>query len=279
MMSYGKSPSLARRTLAKKLQKAREAKGLSPQDLGALTGYHKSTINKIERAEQGVKQTQLEGIVKHLDITDEERSYLFSLRLRSNQRGWWESHFDLGSASRISPTTQLLVEAEQAATRIRSLQAEVIPGLIQTQEYHHEMDRAAVPSLRDDSGAGFQIRSRRSQLLFSRDDQPQLEFIVGAGAMHYLSQMPEEVRRGQLQRLEEVASLPNASIHVLDRIHAAAAGGFTLIDSPDLSLVYQDVAHEGSYREEKALLSLYDEIFTHALKQAVGIREYLNEMA
>jgi len=59
----------ARQTFASNLRKARLAKGLSQEDLGELTGLHRTYVGSVERGERNVSIDNMERFAEALGRT------------------------------------------------------------------------------------------------------------------------------------------------------------------------------------------------------------------
>ena len=59
----------ARRIFAINLRKARLAKGLSQEDLGELTGLHRTYVSSVERGERNISLLNIEKLAQALGVT------------------------------------------------------------------------------------------------------------------------------------------------------------------------------------------------------------------
>lgn len=59
----------ARKIFAMNLRKARLAKGLSQEDLGELTGLHRTYVGSVERGERNVSIDNMERFAEALNLT------------------------------------------------------------------------------------------------------------------------------------------------------------------------------------------------------------------
>ncbi|MCC3768386.1 helix-turn-helix transcriptional regulator [Streptomyces sp. UNOC14_S4] len=117
------------------------------------------------------------------------------------------------------------VELEQEATRIRSFQAQMIPGLLQTEDYA----RALFEAVRPDNLDGLVAARMTRQTLLEHGlrcwfivDEPALDRLIGG----------EAVMRDQLKRLLAAGQEPRIVIQVIPRTvpaHAGLTGPFTLL--------------------------------------------------
>nr|WP_281398688.1 helix-turn-helix transcriptional regulator [Natronoglycomyces albus] len=259
-----------------RLTKARGMRGETPGQVAqAALDQHRNTIVRIESGAQGVKKHQLDAICEHLGITGVERSYLHTLRVRSNERGWWEPYFDAGSGSVVNPAFPMFLETEQVAEHIRVLESELIPGLLQTPEYLAALQAAQAHVPEDVLASIRDLRSRRQQLMYSRAELPHMEFIVGPGAIRYLHLLDPEVRDSQVRRLLELAENPKVNISVPKGLHPGAGHGFNILDADGGTFLFLDALDGCRYVENSPVVSLHKEVFAATQAMTVTIEEYL----
>jgi len=64
-----KSKPSARRIFAENLRKARQAKGLSQEDLAELANLHRTYVGSVERAERNVSIDNMERLAAAVGVT------------------------------------------------------------------------------------------------------------------------------------------------------------------------------------------------------------------
>lgn len=160
-------------------------------------------------------------------------------------------------ADAISPQYQEFVGLEAEATSVRQYQVEVIPGLLQTEEYVRQVIlgyRPAGPVPPGVAERRVQVRMIRQQLL-TRD--PPLELSVVLDESTLLRKIgSRSVMYAQLQQLAETAELPNVTIQVLpfssDRSLVAAS--FAILrfgpEGPEGETMLHDVVSTESLQAE-----------------------------
>ncbi|MEN3586202.1 helix-turn-helix transcriptional regulator [Streptomyces sp. ZYX-F-203] len=119
------------------------------------------------------------------------------------------------------------VELERDARSIRSFQSQVIPGLLQTEDYARAMLTPVRPDNLDDLVAARMTR----QALFERDEPPHTWFIMDEQALRRRIGGPD-VMRTQLERLLIAGQHPRCVIQVVPEevtAHPGLAGPFTLL--------------------------------------------------
>jgi transcriptional regulator with XRE-family HTH domain len=269
-------PTISRRGLGKRLKQAREVAGLSEQEAAGLLGYTIKSIRRIEAGTQGTKQTTIEGFVRHYSIAPDEASYLQTLRVRGAERGWWEDYIDKGTKEDTRPDFPMFLESEQIAILIRAFESEVIPGLLQTREYLQAIQAAQLPIPADVAERVLRLRERR-QRIFQGTRVPRMQFLMGEAALLYLMRLAPQIRDGQIARLRDVSAMPGVEIRVLTELHAAVAGSFAIVTTPDdfPPIVYTDQLDGCRYLEDVDVTSRYEQAFSVARQKSVPIEEYL----
>lgn len=277
MTSAPSHPTISRRGLGKRLKQRREEAGLTEQEAAELIGYTLKSIRRIEAGTQGTKQVTIEKLVEHYGIAPEEGSYLQTLRIRGAERGWWEDYIDRGTKEGTRPDFPMFLESEQIARSIEVFESEVIPGLLQTPGYLQALQDAQLPIPGEVAEQVRKLRERRQQVF--QGDVPDMRFLLGEAAILYLMRLAPKVRDGQVARLYEAASLVEVDIRVVTGLHAAMAGSFAVITTPDEfpPIVHTDLMDGCRYLEDVDVTSRYKQAFASAWALSVPIEEYMNE--
>lgn len=263
-------PTLARRSLGAAYYRLRIASGETPQQVGAAIGVSRQTIARIEEGSQATHILKAKALCDHFGVSAEEKSRLCDLATRGKEKGWWEPYFDKARGTAAPPRSPLFLETEREAVRIWVLELEVIPGLLQTLEYLRSLQAAGLPMSDDDAAAAQGLRAHRQSLLEARMDEPELVFVIGHAAMHHLKQLPPAIRKEQFARIHEAAALPNVTVLVLNGLHPATAGSFTILEPADElnPFVYLDAVDGCRYVEDPDVVSLYERVFNAARTNA-----------
>ncbi|QSB04835.1 Scr1 family TA system antitoxin-like transcriptional regulator [Natronoglycomyces albus] len=276
-MSALPRPSLARRALGAKLRKLRIDRGETCAQVAEAIGYKYKAIERIEKGQQGTKFLQLDGLCAHFAVTDEVRAQLHSLRIRGNERGWWEGYLISGGQEVSVPSLQVFLEAEQDTVHLRSLEIELIPGLLQTPAYVRALQEAELPAPEEVRKLVRDLRRLRRETYFARSEAPKTEFILGSKAIELLDDLDPPERDEQIASLKSAQARPNVDIYVISRKHAAMAGGFCLFTLPDglPPIVSIDALDGCRYVEGAEAVYRYEWAFENVKDRAVPLLEYL----
>lgn len=220
------SPTMRRRALARELVRLREECGMSVKDVTAALEWDPSKLYRVEAMRRGVIVRDVRRLLDQYGVTDEaQREALFDLSRQSKRRGWWQEYGDV----LIGPYANLIgLEAE--AAEIRAYEQELVPGLLQTEDYARAVIQAGGIAQADGVERLVRIRMSR-QAILDADDPPQLRVVVNEGAIRRLVG-GRAVMGGQLRRLISERDRPNVRIQVLPFSageHPAMAGSFEIL--------------------------------------------------
>jgi hypothetical protein len=158
------------------------------------------------------------------------------------------------------------VGLETAARSIRSYEQQVVPGLLQSEEYAIAMIRAArLDYPAEEIARRVRVRMERQALLI-QDDPIDLRVVLDEAVLS----RPvggDAVMRDQLARLADAARLPNVTLQILPfeaGAHAGMDGTFVILEfeeEGDADVVFIDNATGGLFLEKAEELGKYITIF------------------
>jgi transcriptional regulator with XRE-family HTH domain len=222
-------PTVRRRRLAAALVKLREESGKSPAEAAERIGCHRTKISRIETARLGISLGELRDLLNFYDVEDPDLvDELVGLARRGGEPGWVQR------VSQARPSYPDFINYEQSADCIRSFQAQLVAGLLQTPDYARAVVRAAPSTLSDDqSDALVDARMERQEVL-NRLEPPRLCVIEGEAALR-APVGGRKVMGEQLSHLRRMAERPGIELQVLpDRVgaHAGLMGSFVFFSFP-----------------------------------------------
>jgi len=274
-------PTVVRRQLGIRLKALREATGASVDDVVAhrQLGISRAKLFKIEAGKHPVKPQDVAVLCGHYAAAPTETEALTALALATHGASWWHVYGD----DAVPEWFSLYLDVEPAAAVIRTYEAELIPGLLQTPEYAREVYRARNPA--DAAGEldrRVALRMERQAILTRVDPAPPPTLHVVLNEAAVLREVGgSDIMSDQIEGLRKAASRPNISIDVLPLkagAHAAMESAFVILDFPDPgedpSVVYIDTPSSAAYLQKPGDLARYEAIFGHVLSQAVPILEY-----
>jgi transcriptional regulator with XRE-family HTH domain len=212
---------------------------LSQTQLAKRVHCAPSLVSKIESAVRVPKEDLAEAFDGALDA-DGFFARLWPVVIRNAFPAWFRPFVDL----------------EQQAVAIRSFELQIVPGLLQTEEYARAVlggNRPDRPKLEELIAA----RMHRQHIL-DRDEPPRLWVVLDETAIRRNIGGPA-VMRAQLARLLEVSEVPRILVQVVPaavRSHPALAGAFATLsftEGPDV--IYVEGYYEGQLRAEPEVVS------------------------
>lgn len=281
-MVDGGSPLVQRRRLRSELRSAREAKGLTQDQVAHEMDWSLSKIIRIEGASSSISANDLKALLSLYGITESERvDSLLTLAKAGRERSWWSAYRD------VAPSLLLqLIEYESVASAIRQFETLFIPGILQTEEYA----RAVIQNYYDDEGPGsdklralVELRVRREGLLNS-EHSPSFNFMLDEAAVSRLVG-GSSVMRSQLRRLIAVAEKPNVTVEIVPfsaGLHPGMRGPFEIIefvDSLDKDIVFVETPRGDIISDDPKETKSYRDAFDRLEKASLGPRDSLALLA
>lgn len=275
-MSERRSPTIRRRRLGAELRQHREAAGVTIETVAERLECSASKISRIETGHTMASVRDVRDMLEIYGVTGAERDELIQIAREARQKGWWHPYSTV--------LTGAYVGLEAAAGSIRAYEQQVVPGLLQTEEYARALIRAARPDITAEE-VEKRVRVRRNrQSLLSQDDPIDLWVVLDETVVS----RPvggDAVMRAQLEYLVKAADLPNVTLQILPfeaGAHAGMDGTFTILDFPepgDPAVVYAENATGGLFLEKPEELQKYVFIFDHIRAAAMRPEESVDLIA
>ncbi len=263
-------PTVPRMILGHRLQRFREAAGISPERAGYQIRASRSKISRMENGRVRFKERDISDLLDLYRVTDEAtRAAVMSLMRQANAAGWWSAYDDV-----MVDWFEAYLGLEAAASVIRSFDLQFVHGLFQTEAYARAvtlLGYSAAPAEEIDRRVS--LRLKRQDLL-TVPDPPQVWSVIDEGALR----RPvggRAVMRDQMRRLMEVAELRQVTLQVVpfDRGgHSAAGGSFTVLrfSEPDVpDVVYMEQLTSALYLEKREDVDHYMEVMNRLSAEAL----------
>ncbi|MFD8079518.1 helix-turn-helix transcriptional regulator [Streptomyces sp. NPDC059718] len=275
-MALKRSPALKsvyRRQLAAKLKELREQADLTMAEVAAAIEINQGSLSRIESGDRGTTPVLVKAMLECYGVSDSATrdDVLDLVRADQAQRQqWWRKY------SAVINTTQYggYLALESSATTLRNYETELIPGLLQTEEYA----RQVIISMRvdlDDKGveALVKVRMNRKNLL-AGEDAVKLWAIIDEAAFRRIEPTPQ-VLRGQLEHLQTVMTQTNITVQLLPftaGFHPGLDGSFVLMGFPEPNpdVVWMENGRHSVYFEGPDDVERYTEAFDHLRALALG---------
>jgi transcriptional regulator with XRE-family HTH domain len=262
-------PTIRRRRLGAALRRLREGSGMSLEAVAKELGWSTSKVSRIELAKIAVTPADVRALLGVLDAVSDEVETLVSLAGEDRQPGWWRQYAEV-----LPSWFEGYLSLESEAVRLLAYESEVVPGLLQTEEYAAEILRhSPFTPLPDEAARAAELRRAR-QVRLVGPDPIHLDVVINEGALRRTVGGPE-VMIGQLTRVIEATELPNVALRVLPfeaGAHPGVDGSFTVLEFSDPSeprIVYLDRMTDSEYldglRDVAAYRHAHERLRTSAL--------------
>lgn len=263
--------STARRELGGELRRLRgDRRGA---DVASALGWSESKLSRIETARTGITESDLERLLTAYEVLREEWVRLRDLARRGRMRAWWTPY-----RSSVPDPYDEFVSLEAEAVAMAGWECQVVPGLLQTDEYARAVIDAGV-DIADPEMASRRIALRMArQAVLNREPPVRLSFVVDESALRR-EVGGREVLDRQLQRLFEASHRPGVEILVLPfeaGAHAALTESFVIFDfAPDTRgpVVHCEGITGGQFRTRPEDLRLYREAYEDLRRRALAVDE------
>jgi transcriptional regulator with XRE-family HTH domain len=267
------------RQLGDELKKFREAAGVSMAQAAEALDCTKGKISRIENGHVPVRTPDLVALMRAYRVEeDEAQQRLVALARQANRRrreGWWHPY-----ASMLSDTYIDQIEMETICESIRTYQVQLVPGLLQTEEY----GRAVTVASRA-------WRTPEEIEQFVRVRLTRQERLTGEAPLTYWAVLSEgvlrqqvggpEVMGAQLRHLVTMARQPHITLQVLPfsrGAHANMYGPYLLLSFPQmasLDLVLTETPAGNIWMERESEVACYQALFDGARMAALPPTESL----
>ena len=251
-------PTVNRILLGTQLRRLREEAGITPQRAGAHIRASHAKISRLELGRVGFKTRDIEDLLDLYGVTEpRERAAFLSMAARSNERGWWSRDSDL-----VQGWFEMYLRLEQEAGSVRTFEAQMVPGLLQSEVYARSILRLFFPSApAHEIDRRAQMRLTRQKVL-TEAGGPRLWAIVDEAAVSR-QVGSRAVMRAQLEHILELTAMPNVTVQVLPFLaggHAAMGGPFSILrfNQPELpDIVYLEQYNSATYLDRRAEVEDY----------------------
>jgi len=267
-MPVGGKPTVRSRRVGTELRRLREAAGVTTAQAAELLSCSPAKISRIENGIVSVRVVDLRLLLdRYGDQDQEHRAYLERLARESNKRGWWQDYDDT-----IPPYYADFIGLETDASYIKTWEATIVPGLLQTPEYARAVMLANPAMISPDKLENFISIRHERQARLERGTDVRLDAVIWEAAL-ITTVGSDEVQRGQLDRLLELMDRPNISVQVLpleagDK--ASMSGSFVMFGfgrERSVSTVFVENLTSSQYLERDQELRGYTLVFD-ALRSA-----------
>ncbi len=273
----GSGPGGVRRTLGRQLKKHRELAGKTAADFVEGEVGSAAKMYRIEAGKVPVRPLDVRQMCFIYRVDDVTTAKLIQLAHATNGSSWWESYGTV-----LPDWFESYVDLEAHARELQSYESDLIPGLLQTKEYHRaifDADPQKDPASADRTVA---FRAERQRATLEGPDPLRIAAVLGEGALaRQVGGIP--VMDRQCDHLLKLSQRPNIDIRVLPwtaGAHAAMKGTFSVLvpkDQADPDTVYVETRAGGRYMQEGPILAAYRADFAEIRQLSIPIEEHLKQ--
>ncbi len=229
----GGGPTVRRMLVGAQLRRLRTDRGISREQAGEAIRASEWKIHRLENGQVSFKERDIVDLLRLYGVTDPgEVAALVTMAREANEPGWWQHYSDV-----LPQWFRAYVDLESATTLIRTYQGQLIPGLLQTEDYVRAVIGGALEESPEEAERRVALRVAR-QTLLTRPGAPGLWAVVDEAALRRPVGGPK-VMRAQLEWLIDATKLPNVTLQILPfgaGAHPAMVGAFSILRFPDQEL-------------------------------------------
>lgn len=249
-MTQRQSPTVRRRRLALTLRQLRDSAGLTAAEAARRVDHDASWLSRIESAEVRPHPNDVRALLSLYGVGGDQAEAVIAVARQAKQRGWWQRYTDV-----LPDWFSTYVGMESEASVIRTYECQMVPGLLQTEDYARAAIRGGpIPVRADEVERRVALRLERQAVLAS-EEPPLLRVVVDEGVVRRMVGGPA-VMRAQIARLIEASS----NVQVLLLPYSAGVGcdgSFVILDFPPLPEPYPDAAEDRMVYVDTLTGSLY----------------------
>ncbi len=272
-MASEQSPTVRRRRLALELRRLREAARLTCEEVAEHLECSASKISRVETGRVSVSPRDVRDMLELYGVPPPQRDSLVQLARDSRQKGWWHAYSDT-----IHPQFATYVGLESAASEIRVYEVNLIPGLLQTEDYARTIIKGGTRNgSHEDVERRVALRMARQPALI-RDDPPMLWTVLDEAALRRRVG-GAELMRAQLEHVLELSGLKNVAMQVIPfgaGAHPAMGRPFVILVFPeriDTDVVYLEDLTSAFYLENVDEVDRYNVFFNHLRATALSFED------
>lgn len=263
-------PTIRSRELGDGLRQAIERAQFNGKRLAAHLGWSESHVSRLLTGRRSAQDVEVSAILAVCGVTGEERERLLKLCKDQHTRSWFQQF-----GSRLPVQIRTYIDHENKATKVTDFQAQLIPGILQTDAYARALyERSGtVPADLIDERVVARVGRRT---IFSRPQVPEFACFIHEFALR----LPVGGQRTMSDQLHELLRLSVRAyinirvIPVAVGAHAGSAGSFKLLESPHFkSVVYLEGETSGLFLEKPDEVAAYRHVIRKLSETALDKEE------
>jgi transcriptional regulator with XRE-family HTH domain len=223
--------TVPRRQLGRYLRDLRNRSRLTVRIAAEKLEWSEAKIWRIETGQTSLRSLDVEAMGKVYGAPPDLTEALMGLAKETKARGWWHAYGDV-----IPEGFDLYIGLEEAVSSLSWYESELVPGLLQTEDYARSVIKADKPGVDDEEiDRRVHVRMARQALVHRPTAPVDLRVVLNESILRRPVSGPQVMAR-QLDRLAETAQLPNVSLRVVPYSagfhHGLLSGPFEILRFP-----------------------------------------------
>ncbi|SRR6266545_5191582 len=281
--------TVPRRQLGRYLRELRGGQRLTVRAAAERLEWSEAKIWRIETGQVSLRSLDVEAMCKVYGADASLTEALMGLAKETKTCGWWHSYGDV-----IPEGFDLYIGLEEAASTVSWYEAELVPGLLQTESYAHTLIEADNPGVdAQEIDRRVHVRIARQALITRVTAPPKLDVVLNEAIIRRPVGGPG-VMHAQLGRLAEATTLPNVSLRIMPFSaglhHGIMSGPFVILRFPlngdgkatEPPTVYVDGFTGALYLDKPSEIQRYEKAFGDIWESSLtedASRELIHEAA
>ncbi|MEU0873125.1 helix-turn-helix domain-containing protein [Nocardia brasiliensis] len=225
--------TMPRRQLGRHLRDLRNRARMTTRTAAQQLEWSEAKIWRIETGQTSLRSLDVEAMCKVYGAPSDLIGPLTALARETKARGWWTAYGDV-----IAEGFEVYIGLEEAATRLSTYENELVPGLLQTEDYTRALLTAARPDMpANELDRRVQLRMARQALVTRANAPLQLDVVISESVL-WRRIGGDAVTAAQLEHLRRMCDLPNVRIQVAPTdsgYHDGMdSGRFVMLEFPEL---------------------------------------------
>jgi transcriptional regulator with XRE-family HTH domain len=257
------------RRLAVELRQFREAAGLTGERVAEAMGWSVAKVYRIEGDKVRILVRDVQRLLNLYKISGAQADAVLELARQARGKDWWHQY-----SGAIPEWFQFYVGLEAAVSAMHGYDSELVPGLLQTEDYVRAIMSTAPAPDGDEKERQITVRMERQKRLTAAD-APVLWAVLNEGVIRRVVG-GAKVMKAQLRQLADMSTMGNVTVQVLAYdagAHPAMHGSFTIMQFPepvDPDVVYVEAQTGALYLEKTEDVRRYSLMFDYLRAQALS---------
>jgi transcriptional regulator with XRE-family HTH domain len=202
--------TVPRRQLGRYLRELRGGQRITVAAAAEALEWSQAKIWRIETGQTSLRSHDVRLVCEVYGASADMTEALMGLAKETKAKGWWHAFGDA-----VPEWFDLYVGLEEATAGISWYESELVPGLLQTEDYARILIEADHPGMdAEEIDRRVRLRIERQALVHRVTAPPRLDVVLNEAVLRRPVGGPE-VMAGQLDSLAEAAGLANVSVRVV----------------------------------------------------------------